>query len=120
MILTDIVLRGDMRGLAFVKYIRQINGKRGNIPILAVTAFEDDSRKLELLRSGVSDILFKPINPEELTIRVNNLVASKLVLDELDHKQYQLERMALSDQLTRLYNLNLVSLSDLNYKGIFI
>ncbi len=104
MIITDIILQGEINGLSLVKCIRGYEGKKGRIPILAVTGFEDTSRKIELLRSGVNDLLVKPVVAEELGLRAQNLISSKLLLDDLEYKQKQLENMALSDQLTQLYN----------------
>jgi len=73
-IVTDIVLKGGMSGMAFTNRIRRIDGIKGDIPILAITGFDDISRRIELFYIGVSDYVIKPLIEEELIARIRNLI----------------------------------------------
>lgn len=72
--ITDIVLKNDQSGIGFINKIRRQIGSKGDVPILAVTAFDDLARRIELFTLGVNDYIVKPVVTEELIARVNNLV----------------------------------------------
>lgn len=74
LVVTDIVLSGVMSGLDFISRVRSLEDKRGEVPILAITGFDDASRRIELFNLGVSDYATKPIIGEELIARVRNLI----------------------------------------------
>lgn len=104
LLVTDVVLQGDMSGLGLVRAIRSSEGRKGMTPVLALSGIEHDSRKLELLRSGVNDYVSKPILPEEVVMRVKNLVLNKQLLDESEEYKNYLRALAMTDKLTGLYN----------------
>ncbi len=103
LILTDIFLEGEMTGFQLVQKFR-MDPENASIPILAVSGIKDDSRRIELLRSGANDYVAKPVLDEELMARVQNLVRTKQLVDQVnEHKRY-LQEIAMKDQLTGLYN----------------
>jgi len=73
-VITDIVLAGKMSGLVFSNHIRRLIGTKGDTPILAVTAFDDKIRRIELFNMGVTDYIVKPLFEEDLICRVNNIL----------------------------------------------
>jgi len=75
LVVTDIVLAGVMNGLDFISNIRRHAGANKDVPILAITGFDDVSRRIELFNLGVSDYVIKPIISEELIARVRNLIS---------------------------------------------
>jgi diguanylate cyclase (GGDEF)-like protein len=75
MVLTDIVLSGPMSGITLVNQVRRLEGVRGEVPILAITAFDDPARRVELFRVGINDYVQKPVAEEELVARTRNLIA---------------------------------------------
>lgn len=99
LVLTDIVLDGMMSGLNFVNLIRRQLGSKGDIPVLAITAFDDRTRRLQLFHLGITDYIIKPVIEEELFVRINNLLL----------KQHALKLMANYDILTHLPNRTLFS-----------
>ena len=104
-VVTDIVLAGASSGVGLVRELRRAHGKRGSrTPILAVSSLDDPARRVELIRSGVSDFMLKPFLPEELIARVTNLLANKRLLERVEAQQAELRNMALTDQLTQLHN----------------
>ncbi len=76
LVVTDIVLEGTMNGIALVNHIRRLEGQKGDTPILAVTGFDDISRRIELFNLGVNDYIIKPIIQQEIMARIKNLIAS--------------------------------------------
>lgn len=105
LVLTDVLLEGDMSGTSLARHIRhyQKDDKR-RIPIVAVSAFSDDARRIELFRAGINDYVQKPVLEDELLARVNNLIHTQKLLCELGEQQKKLKEIALIDQLTGLYN----------------
>lgn len=104
LLLTDVVLV-ELSGLAVVRAVRNSSSEeKKNIPIIAISSFNDNARKLELFSAGINDYVTKPVMNEELLARIGNLITSRHLLNSLNKKQQQLERLALTDQLTSLYN----------------
>ena len=104
-IVTDIVLAGSSSGVSLVRELRNAQGDAGaRIPILAMSGLDDTARRVELIRSGVSDLLLKPVLAEELIARVGNLLRNKRLLERVEAQQAELRSMALTDQLTQVHN----------------
>jgi len=104
LIMTDILLAGHMSGLSLVREVRRSKGQKSQIPILAVSGLTDTARRVELLRNGANDFIPKPTVTEELIARVKNLITNKQLLDQVAIQQKQLQMLAMTDQLTKLYN----------------
>jgi len=102
--LIDVLLEGRMTGLALVRAIRNGGGANADLPILAMSGLEDSARRIELLREGANDFLAKPMLEEELAVRVRNIVQIKRLLDQTAGQRDHLRRLALTDQLTGVYN----------------
>jgi two-component system, cell cycle response regulator len=104
LVITNVVLGGNMSGLALIREIREINDTMYRVPILAISAISNVSQKIELFRAGANDYIQKPIILEELSVRMKNLLLSKKLFDTVELQKEQLEMMAIHDQLTGLYN----------------
>jgi len=104
MIITDVAIEGKLDGLGFVRAIRQITPENYKLPILAVSSFDDSSRRVELLRSGANDYIVKPYVKEELMVRIKNLITTKNLFDQVAIQQEQLYKQAMKDHLTGLHN----------------
>ncbi len=70
MIITDIMMP-EIDGFEFAKSVRNINK---NIPIMFMTAKEDMHSKQKGYQLGIDDYMVKPINLEEMLLRVNALL----------------------------------------------
>ncbi len=103
LIITDIVLNEALSGLDFVKEVRA-NTEYDHTSILAITAVDDVSRRVALLNAGANDYLIKPIIEDEFYARINNLLESKKLFDQLKRERKRLLEMATKDSLTTLYN----------------
>jgi diguanylate cyclase (GGDEF)-like protein/PAS domain S-box-containing protein len=89
LVVTDVVLDGAMSGLAFVNMIRRQTGARGDIPVLAVTAFDDKTRRIELYNLGVTEYIIKPVAEEELFVRIRSLLAMRDLQQAAERKRFQ-------------------------------
>lgn len=65
LVLLDIGLPGG-DGLDVLTEVR----RRGDTPVIMVTAVDDDAAKLDSLRGGADDYVVKPFNPSEVIERV--------------------------------------------------
>lgn len=104
LVLTDVMLEGQMSGYGLLQAIRNTEGKKGRIPVLAMTGFNDETRKIELLVAGANDYVTKPPVEAELIARVRNHITSKRQSDLIEEQYTKLQELAMHDQLTRLYN----------------
>lgn len=96
LIISDIMMPG-IDGFEFTESIRTVNKE---IPILFMTARDDFAAKKKGFRLGIDDYMVKPIDLEELLLRIEALlrrsrIASNrkieigcLVLDEEEHTAY--------------------------------
>lgn len=102
--LIDVLLKGNMTGLGLVRSIRGPDSRHNRLPILAISGLQDAAQRIELLREGANDFLSKPVLEEELAVRVRNIVQIKRLLDQTTGQRDHLRRLALTDQLTGVYN----------------
>ncbi|MDA8744892.1 response regulator [Rubripirellula amarantea] len=65
------------------------------IPAIVLTASNDPDVKLKALRLGASDFLAKPVDPSELMLRVQNVLAVKAYQDHLADYSEQLEKQVM-------------------------
>jgi diguanylate cyclase (GGDEF)-like protein len=82
LVVMDIMLAGCMSGVTLANQIRRLPGARGEVPILAATAFDDLSRRIELFHLGIDDYIIKPVVSEELTARARNLISHYRLLQQ--------------------------------------
>lgn len=96
LVLTDIM----MPAVSGVDLLRAIRGvaQFDSMPVVVLTAKEDDELKTALLHDGAQDFLSKPFNPAELMVRVANLIIMKRAGDvlrrALDATHHDLESLA--------------------------
>jgi two-component system cell cycle response regulator len=104
LVISDIMLEGEMSGVEVVKNIRSLNDARGCIPIITMTADNTDKLRLNLYQIGVNDFLEKPFLTEELLIRIYNLISNKRLLDKVHDQRRELFVLATTDKLTGCHN----------------
>ena len=103
MVLTDIVLDGSMSGVTLANRIRRLDGNKGDVPILAVTAFDNISRRIGLFYLGVNDYVIKPVVEEELVARVKSLIENRhYFMDMYSEKNKALQENAAKSEFLAL------------------
>jgi two-component system, cell cycle response regulator len=105
-VVTDMVLAGKMSGLNLVRTIRRLSSDKSLIPIFAITAHDEVSRRIELFQVGACDYMTKPLNPEEMLYRISNLIKARQAYNELASERKLLHEIAMLDPVTNLYNRN--------------
>jgi PAS domain S-box-containing protein len=81
LVICDVMLAGRMTGSRLVNRIRRLPGAKGDVLILALTAFDSTARRIELFQLGVDDYVGKPAVPLELRARLQGMLARKLAAD---------------------------------------
>lgn len=74
-IITDLMMP-QMDGFEMIEEIKASDRLR-HIPIIVITARANELDKLQALRIGVDDYLYKPFSPLELQARLHNLLSNK-------------------------------------------
>lgn len=75
-----------------------------HLPILAVVDPDDRQRSVRALELGAHDIILRPIDEEEIIARARTLMRRKRYMDTLRRRLDQSIELAITDQLTGLYN----------------
>lgn len=72
LIVADIQMP-NLDGYEFIKNVRA-SGFFKNIPVIMLSGIESSNERVKCLKLGADDYLVKPFNPEELAIRIENLI----------------------------------------------
>jgi DNA-binding NtrC family response regulator len=100
LLLTDMVM-GKMRGLELLERLKE---RAIDLPVIMVTGFGSIQTAVEAMRLGATDYLTKPVNNEELLIKIQRA---------LDSHQRERELQSLREELRNTYSFaNMVSRSD--------
>jgi two-component system cell cycle response regulator len=105
----DFFLEGNMTGMDLILLIQHDDHPWYRVPIMVMTGMDDTARKYELVRSGANDYITKPIDGLDLTVRVENLIRYKHLLDTVEQQKQEMQHLAMHDQLTGLYNRHFVA-----------
>lgn len=104
LVLLDIVLPGEKDGIEMITDIRARRDEKNLIPILAMSGTSKASERIHALRVGANDFIIKPVLQAELAVRVKNLIVARQLHMKIISQQQDLQRLAMTDQLTGLYN----------------
>jgi DNA-binding response OmpR family regulator len=71
-----IVIDFDMPHMNGLEFIRQLRASTlyKDIPLVMLSGKDETGNKIECLKSGADDYMVKPFNPEELEIRIKNML----------------------------------------------
>jgi len=78
LIISDIMMPGT-DGYEFTKTVRELNK---TIPILFMTARDDFASKQKGFQAGIDDYMVKPLNMDELVLRVGALIRRANIMNE--------------------------------------
>lgn len=74
-IVTDVMMP-QMDGFELINRLKADQNWQ-SIPIIVLTARANEQDKLQALRMGVDDYLYKPFSPQELLVRIQNLLENR-------------------------------------------
>jgi class 3 adenylate cyclase len=72
------------------------DARTAHIPILIVTALSERMERMMGIAAGASDFLTKPVDLQEVTLRVNHAVRAKRLFDQLQAEQARAENLLLN------------------------
>ena len=98
-VLTDIMMQG-MDGLELTRYIKQ----NCDADVMVMTGYSAQHSYEEAIAAGASDFIFKPFRFEELDLRIKRVLRETQLLKEKTKLLEKMERLAITDALTKLYN----------------
>jgi len=102
LVLLDVVMPG-MSGYEVCRHIRE-NRATATLPVVMVTALDPGTERLKGIEAGADDFVTKPINQPELLARVKSLLRIKLLHDQLEDWNRNLEARV-RDQVEQLERL---------------
>jgi len=100
-VLLDIRMPG-MGGLDVCRKLKS-NPATAAIRVLMITGYDDRQNRLDCIRAGADDFLAKPVDNDEVILRVGNSVHTKHLFDKVEEdyrRLRQLEKMR--DELTQM------------------
>ncbi len=100
--LIDYILP-DMDGSKLIPQIRKLRNA-DSLPIIAVSAFNEKNIAARMIKAGASDFLLKPINHEELLMRIRNSLklVTQIRVSEQARKEAEIANQAKSQLLSRI------------------
>jgi two-component system cell cycle response regulator len=101
-VLLDILMP-DMNGYEVCRRIKQ-NDETCPIQVVMVTNLTDLDSKIRGIELGADDYLVKPVNKDELRVRVNSLFKKKKYIEILRQRADSALNSAMTDDLTGIYN----------------
>lgn len=103
LVIVDVVMPG-LNGFDVTKRLKQ-DPATSHIPVIIITSLSDKSSKVKGLEFGADELLSKPVDGSEFTIRVKNLLKVKKYRDYLmEHgKVLENELVSKNDLLDKAY-----------------
>lgn len=99
-VITDIILTG-MDGLELTDLIKH----NYDIDVIVMTGYSEKFSYEDAITKGASDLVFKPIRYRELMLRLKRVLKERQLSIDRAKMLKTLEKLAITDGLTRLYNL---------------
>jgi class 3 adenylate cyclase len=93
-ILLDVMMP-RLDGFEVCRRIKR-NPAHAHIPILMVTALSERSERLTGIQCGANDFLTKPVDFQDVILRVGNAMHTKRLFDELQREREKSERLLLN------------------------
>ena len=93
-ILLDVMMPG-MDGFQVCRRLK-LDHVTAHVPVLMITALSDRKERLLGIEAGANDFLNKPVDIQDLILRVGNAVQSKSLFDQLQTEREKSERLLLN------------------------
>lgn len=63
----------EINGFEYITRVRE-SGFFSDVPLIVLSGEESSAERIKSLKLGANDYLIKPFNPEELSLRIDNLI----------------------------------------------
>lgn len=63
----------EIDGFEYIEKVRE-SGFFNDVPLIVLSGEESSAERIKCLKLGANDYLIKPFNPEELGVRIDNLI----------------------------------------------
>jgi len=93
-ILLDLMMPG-MDGFEVCRRLKK-NSRTAHIPVLLITALSDRRERLMGIEAGANDFLNKPVDMQDLLLRVANAAHAKALFDQLQAEREKSDRLLLN------------------------
>lgn len=111
-------LMPDLNGLEVIMQLRS-DPTQNYIPVIMITAQDEERKRLQSMVSGADDYLAKPVNDLEMLVRVQALLRTKhqldalmsqnqVLLDDLASRNAELEKALLAVEEANLLKRNII------------
>ena len=108
LIILDVLLP-DTNGFDVFYEVREFN----DIPVIFLTAKDEEENIAEALNSGANDYITKPFKSKELLARINKIIKNKDII--------KFKNIVLNNKLREVYEENkIVNLTDTEYKILYL
>ncbi|AKF07546.1 diguanylate cyclase [Sandaracinus amylolyticus] len=104
LVLLDVMMEG-LSGVDCCRILKSTTPPEIFVPVILVTGRTDPESRIEGLRIGADDYVTKPFDERELLARVEAMLRIKRSHDDLGAARERLQRLAVQDELTGLYNV---------------
>jgi two-component system, cell cycle response regulator len=98
-IIADIEMPG-LGGLELTRLIKKDSG----MDVIVMTGYTQNYSYEDAINIGASDFIIKPVRYEELLLRVRRVMRERELTEERSRMLEKLQRLAITDGLTTLYN----------------
>ncbi|NLI70143.1 MAG: diguanylate cyclase [Firmicutes bacterium] len=102
LILLDIILP-DFGGMELLEMVRQQKNLL-QLPVIIISGLSDSDSKLKALELGADDYITKPIDFNELQIKMRTVLRKKFYFEEVTQNYHRAVKRSITDSLTDLYN----------------
>lgn len=100
-VITDFFLKDRMTGGDLLHAIRaKLHYSQQEMPVLVITANNNDEKQAEVFHAGANDFVTKPIVEEVLIARIRSLLLIKQQFTALKRQADEMRRLATTDSLT--------------------
>ncbi len=100
-VLSDIVMPG-IDGLELCRIIKN-DSSLSHIPVILLSALSEKHHMIKGIEAGANEFLTKPVDPQEVGLRLRNAIHSKRLFEDLRTNYFRLRDMeALRDKLTHM------------------
>ena len=105
LVITDYYLNDNETGDDVINFVRGFDDvDKSQVPILIVSGETNQTKRTTFLRNGADDFIIKPYDTDELVVRASNLIKNRKILGQVKMQKQELLQLAMTDQLTGLYN----------------